>query len=173
MSEVDSFIGKFKCLWHSGRSASLTINSEAGKAKVTLSVEIDDAPHLPAQSQQKSRNGPARQRHRLRREEARKNARAEEASKSLDAENFAAEEVVNVRKMSAVENVDKSIPENASNEQQQEVEKTSEANENADCDAYNFDVVDFATESEAQDMINYFEEKSAIAFELFNVDKQV
>ena len=49
--------------------------------------------------------------------------------------------------------------------------KLKSANENADCDAYRFKFVDFTRESEAQDMINYFEEKSATAFELLNVDK--
>ena len=33
MSEIDSFIGKFRHLWYSGKSASVFINSEAGKLK--------------------------------------------------------------------------------------------------------------------------------------------
>ena len=100
MSEIDSFIGKFKHLWYSGRSASLLINSEAGKAKVTLSVELGDAPHPPAHSQQRSRNGPARQRRRVRREVARDNDQAEEASSTVDV-NLAAEKAENENIQSA------------------------------------------------------------------------
>ena len=59
------------------------INSDAGKAKVTLSVELGDAHHLPAHSHQRTRNGPARQRRRLRRELARNNAKAEEATSAV------------------------------------------------------------------------------------------
>lgn len=185
MSEVDSFIGKFKYLWHSGRSASLTINSEAGKVRVTLSVEVDEAPHLPAHHQ-RSRNGPAKQRRRLRREAARENAKAEEASKSVDAEKLTVVEAGSTAKSNA---------ENALDENQEEAEKILEAdvernmtvvdevcrdklyaekakatNENSDCDVYNFEFVDFLRESEAQDMINFFEEKIAINFELFKVE---
>ena len=47
--------------------------------------------------------------------------------------------------------------------------KAKAADESSDCDVYNFDFVDFTRESEAQDMINYFEEKIAINFELKNV----
>ena len=183
MSEVDSFIGKFKNLWHSGRSASLTINSEAGKVRVTLSVEVDDSPHLPTHHQG-SRNGPARQWRRLRREAAREHALAEEASKSLDAENL------------TVVEAGKSDAENALDENQEEAEKIAEAvvetnitvfdevcsdklysekakatDENSDCDVYHFEFVDYLRESEAQDMINFFEEKIAIDFELFKVEK--
>ena len=187
MSEVDSFIGKFKYLWHSGRSASLTINSEAGKVRVTLSVEVDEAPHLPAHHQ-RSRNGPAKQRRRLRREAARENAKAEEARKSVDAEKLTVVEAGSTAKSNA---------ENALDENQEEAEKILEADvernmtvvdevcrdklyaekakatdENSDSDMYNFEFVDFLRESEAQDMINFFEEKIAINFELFKVEKR-
>ena len=53
MSELDIFGGKFKYLWYSGKSNSLTRKSEAGKAKVKLSVEAGEAPHPPALSHQR------------------------------------------------------------------------------------------------------------------------
>ena len=64
--EIDSFVQKFKNLWHAGRNASLCIKSVAGKAQVDLSVELGEAPRPPAHHF-RSRNGPARQRRRERR----------------------------------------------------------------------------------------------------------
>ena len=47
MSELDSFIVKFKHLLFSGSNASLTLKSKAGKAEVTLSTELGDVPPPP------------------------------------------------------------------------------------------------------------------------------
>ena len=62
--ELNSFILKFKNLWKSGRNANLTIKSIAGKAHVSLNVELDETPSDLDEAQhgrlQKSRNGPAR-----------------------------------------------------------------------------------------------------------------
>ena len=65
MSEVDSFFFKFKQLLHSGRKAHLEIKSEAGKAVVHLTAEVDvnEDDHHRAQP----RNRPARQRRREKR----------------------------------------------------------------------------------------------------------
>jgi hypothetical protein len=67
--EIDSFIAKFKSLLLSGRNATLQIKSQAGKAEVNLCVELGDVSHPPAQHphHQWHRNGPSRQRRRLRR----------------------------------------------------------------------------------------------------------
>lgn len=63
MSQLDSFLCKFKELLHSGRNAQLEVKSEAGKAVIKLTTEIEIPPNKPA----RSRNGPARQRRRERR----------------------------------------------------------------------------------------------------------
>ena len=42
-TEIDSFIVKFQSLLLSGRNATLEIKSNAGKAEVTLHVELGDA----------------------------------------------------------------------------------------------------------------------------------
>jgi hypothetical protein len=62
MSEVDSFFYKFKQLLHCGRKAHLEMKSEAGKAVIHLTAEVDvnEDDHHRAQP----RNGPARQRRR-------------------------------------------------------------------------------------------------------------
>ena len=66
MAEIDSFILKFKNLLFSGRNATLRIKSYAGKAEVSLSVELGEI--LPPPDQQHwSRYGPSLQRRRLRR----------------------------------------------------------------------------------------------------------
>ena len=63
MSEIDSFFWKFKKLLHSGKNAQLEIKSEAGKAVVKLTAEVDAFPPDHA----RFRNGPARQRRREKR----------------------------------------------------------------------------------------------------------
>ena len=63
MPEIDSFIGKFKNLLHLGVNAHLEIKSEAGKAIIKLTAEVDVCPQHPAQS----RRGPSHQRRRERR----------------------------------------------------------------------------------------------------------
>ena len=62
MSELDSFVIKFKNLLSSGRTASLLIKAVAGKAEVKLEVKLGDAlvqPPLHEHYHQRSRNGPA------------------------------------------------------------------------------------------------------------------
>ena len=49
--------------------------------------------------------------------------------------------------------------------------KATAMNTNFDCDNHNFEFVDFTRESEAQDVINFFEEKIKNNFETFKVDK--
>ena len=75
MPEIDSFIWKFKKLLHSGMNAKLEIKSEAGKAVVTLTAEVDVHPQHRVQS----RNGPSRQRRREKRAAEREAAANEEA----------------------------------------------------------------------------------------------
>ena len=82
--EIDSFICKFKQLLHSGMNAHLDIKTEAGKAIVTLTAEVDVHPHHRVQS----RNGPSRQRRREKR------AAAREAAETLEAEEVVVEAVV-------------------------------------------------------------------------------
>ena len=65
-AEIDSFILKFKNLLLTGRSATLILKSNAGKAEVNLNVEVGHV-HPPSGQYQKSRNEPSRQRRRLRR----------------------------------------------------------------------------------------------------------
>ena len=82
-AEIDSFILKFKRLLLSGRDATLVIKSNAGKAEVSLNVVLGDVPPPPNQQHlRQSRNGPSRQRRRVRRAEERKAANAEEVQKA-------------------------------------------------------------------------------------------
>ena len=66
---IDSFLTKFKQLWSSGSTANLTVETNAGKAWVCLRVELGQpqAEAVHRQPQQRSRNGPSRQRRRARR----------------------------------------------------------------------------------------------------------
>ena len=77
MPEIDSFIGKFKNLLYLGVNAHLEIKSEAGKAFIKLTAEVDVCPQHPAQS----RRGPSHQRRRERRA-AEREAAAEAAQEN-------------------------------------------------------------------------------------------
>ena len=91
-SEIDSFILKFKSLLQAGRNASLTVKAEAGKASVSLHVNLGDVlpPEFLQQHRHGSRNGPARQRRRERRATARK----EKAKSAVEANEVVELEVV-------------------------------------------------------------------------------
>ena len=75
-SEIESFISKFKTIANAGINASLMIKTEAGKATVTLTAEVDVAQSF---SSLLPRGGPARQRRRLRRAAARASAEVADA----------------------------------------------------------------------------------------------
>ena len=83
--ELDSFYFKFKNLLLAEKNASLTLKSEAGRAEVTLSVDLG---HLlleaGPQKAQSGRHGPARKRRREVRAAARLQAEAGQASKSVE-----------------------------------------------------------------------------------------
>ena len=83
--ELDTFYFKFKNLILAEKNATLTLNSEAGRTRVTLSVDLGHL-HSEAVPQQPhhGRNGPARKRRRERRAAARCQAEAVEASKSAE-----------------------------------------------------------------------------------------
>ena len=85
LSELDSFVTKFKSLWITGQEAHLNVNSHGGQAWITLSVGLGSPPptsppsssppqHRPPCS---SRNGPSRRRRRARRQAAREAAASE------------------------------------------------------------------------------------------------
>ena len=63
MSEIDSYVFMFKQLVLTGKKSHLEIKSEAGKAAVHLSVEVD----VLHEQRDQPRNGPARQRPREKR----------------------------------------------------------------------------------------------------------
>ena len=44
LAEVDSFIIKYKQLWKKGCDATLTLKSVAGKASISLNLNLDDIP---------------------------------------------------------------------------------------------------------------------------------
>ena len=68
--ELDSFYVKFKTLLHAGKDATLSMKSDAGKAIVTLSLDLGQF-SLPDQYPPRPRDGPARRQRRERRAAAR------------------------------------------------------------------------------------------------------
>ena len=90
VTELDSFVKKFKDLWKSGIGAHLDIDTYAGQAQVGLRVRLGHEPGPPCHQEHeprlKSRNGPSRQRRQERRAQERKLPEAEEASR-VEAEN--------------------------------------------------------------------------------------
>ena len=73
LMEIDSFLTKFKNLWHAGYKASFDLKSENGKAIVTLTADLGYAPPPPAYRspvQPPRHRGPAYQRRQERRRQA-------------------------------------------------------------------------------------------------------
>ena len=77
--ELDSFYFKFKNLLLSEKDATLTLKSEAGRAYVTLTVDLGHAHTVPHQFEH-PRNGTSKQRRRERRAAARNTANKTEQS---------------------------------------------------------------------------------------------
>ena len=79
-SELDSFVQKFKHLWHSGVNAHLDVHTHAGQAWVSLHVQLGQAPGPvhPVFPPKRKKHSPSRERRRARRAEARQK-QAEEA----------------------------------------------------------------------------------------------
>jgi hypothetical protein len=90
ITEVDSFIQKFKQLWKSGYSAHLDLDTHSGKAWVGLRVRLGHVPgpfhHQVQQPRTRTRDSPSRQRRRARRAAARKENAKEAVGKSTEAE---------------------------------------------------------------------------------------
>ena len=88
VTEVESFVLKFKQLWKAGHSAHLDLDTHAGDAWVGLRVRLGQEPghlHHQVQHPRMSRDGPSRQRRRDRRAPARQKE-AEEAVDENEAE---------------------------------------------------------------------------------------
>ena len=116
MLEIDSFIVKFKNILFSGRNATLTIKSEAGKAQVNLSVELGDVFPPPFQNHHHgSRNGPARQRRRLRRATAHEASNAAKAAEATN-EQAIAEKATTIDNNDLIETTSRSEPETLKDE---------------------------------------------------------
>ena len=100
VTEIDSFIWKFRQLLHSGKNACLEIKSEGGKARVNLTAEVE----ISLKSQHQSRNGPARQRRRDRRAVERAAVAADNAAaQTEEAESMKVSDVGVATKKDAVE----------------------------------------------------------------------
>ena len=106
--ELSSFLMKFQGLCRAGKEAKLSFTSKNGRTIVSLNLEIGRV-HPQSQFVQprpKHRNGPSRERRRMRRAEARKNA-AVEATKELSV--VETEVLVMAEKATASENNSTSI----------------------------------------------------------------
>ena len=83
--ELDSFYVKFKHLRRAEKDAILTLKSEAGRAFVTLTLDLG---HVHSEQdlcpRGRSRNGPARIRRREKRAAARENLATEEAKEKVE-----------------------------------------------------------------------------------------
>ena len=123
ISEIDSFIYKFRNLLLSGKDARLEIKSESGKATVNLTAEVD----IPSRPPFQARNGPARhsaarQRRRDRRATARAAAAEAAAGQApVGAEAVAADDVT-VEKEEAAEAITDNISDVIENEFEDAVE---------------------------------------------------
>ena len=131
--EIDSFILKYKNLMSARRNARLNIQAKAGKAYVNLSVELEHPAGCDHPQNHRSKNGPARQRRRLRR------AAAREAENAVVVDSEVAKETVgnkvgdiaeeaSTEKTSTTKNVIEDLVDEfcSDEEYQKEVEENSE-----------------------------------------------
>ena len=89
VTELDSFILKFRQLWKSGHDARLEVETKSGKACVALHLQLGDEPgpnhgHGQKSSFTRARHSPARERRRLRREETRHSNTLEVSGKTTE-----------------------------------------------------------------------------------------
>ena len=149
LTELDTFVQKFKQLWKSGQDAHLDLESHNGKAWVGLRLQLGDEPGPPQRTSKlpKTKCSPSRDRRRLRRAAERVNGDeaeqahgddAEKASESFDEKNEDTEEalqiiVENSETVEEAENVEKDVvkEENVVNnvEEAENVEKDVEKSE--------------------------------------------
>ena len=80
--ELDSFYVKFKHLLRAEKDATLTLKSEAGRAFVTLSLDLGHVHSWQGELPHGPRNGPSRQRRR----EIHEAARAETVEAEMEVE---------------------------------------------------------------------------------------
>ena len=182
LSELDTFVFKFRNLWRAGRNARLYVEANAGKANVSLHLDLGDSPPQtgpPQGPHHHKRNSPSQQRRRERRAELRLASKAgaqEKAEELIDNEN--AEEVIDNEKAeeatenNVVQNKEISAEaEQAQSATDKENGKTEEVcdefcsdasffdnTENIDdCENYLVKYCDATRNSQAQDALNFVE----------------
>ena len=101
-SELDSFFVKFKTLLRGEKDATLTLKSEAGRAVISLSVDLGHVLSEPGLLRHGPRDGPSRQRRRERRTAAREQQVAAEEAE-VDAEKALRESTEAVKSTGKVE----------------------------------------------------------------------
>ena len=84
-TELHSFFHKFLNLWHAGKTACLSLECQAGEARLDLQLRLAHHHPPPLHPHQKSRPGPSRLRRRARRAKARETAAAKVASAAVTA----------------------------------------------------------------------------------------
>lgn len=85
VTELDTFVLKFKQLWNSGQTAHINLDTHAGNAWVSLHLQLGFAPGplLPQPHQAKKIANQSRQRRRERRAAAARQAAAEKAAQEI------------------------------------------------------------------------------------------
>ena len=92
VTELDTFLQKFKQIWHEGLNAHLDVHSHNGQAWVSLRVQLGHAPgplhhqlhpHFP-HTPKRTRKSPSRQRRRARRAAARQECAEEEPNEETE-----------------------------------------------------------------------------------------
>ena len=167
-------------LWQAGKKASLSVKSNAGKATVTLCLDLDvpSGPGHHIHHQQPKRNGPSQQRRRERRSAARS---AEEAAARNVAEKASKNETLVAEKaqLDVKETDSQSVSAEQATQQAAKVidefcsDKSFSENIGGglDCELYLMKYRDSSKVNEAQDALNYIDEKLKYNFIRYKVDE--
>ena len=139
VSEIDSFVNKFKYLWHAGFNATLKVDTNAGQAWVSLQVGLGHPfppLHLPQHGRHvQRRRGPAQQRRREKREADRKAADNEENHEVVRDPTEEVEPPTNVAAEEAADLVNDDVNEEATAEEEVGLENVSDNDETTAAEA--------------------------------------
>ena len=114
MSELDTFVLKFKQLWRCGHEAQLNVEAKNGKAWVDMRLCLDDEPgplHDPFKLS-KFKISPSRERRKIRREAARRENSKKESDMTIvteEATNDLTEDKIDVVAVEAIERSPKKV----------------------------------------------------------------
>ena len=177
--ELDTFVNKFKNLWHAGNDARLCLETKAGKATVSLHLDLGDLPQQhdqPHGRPYQRRTSPSQQRRRERRAAARLAGTEENAAEEATVNDIIGETAVealekNIVPVKAAEKVE-NLTEEVEDEFVRDESFLNNIVNEEDSNRFLVFYTDISKESEAQDAINFVQEKLKYNFKRYKLKQE-